>query len=716
MCLPAVTVRMGKVNWNRLLLWVVLIFGMLILAACASAAPEAVVETVSITEVVIEEVEVVATEEITEEVEVVEEPEPIVTEEPANLPSPTWPPSPVPQATSLSPTQAVVPTAIPPTPAIEQRMVELEYPLRLRLGDSDFVRLTLLPLEDGYTVTTEFSDHQTLTQTVQVQPEAGYALTAAARLDGVAFEISPAEQQEYSLVPGQAVTWRWSLQPQQAGQQRLSLSLLLRWTPLPASGLLPRETVAFSRSLEVQVVSFFGLTRGQAMAGGLLGLFLGSGLSVVALTGVGQPARAVLRVLDPNPALILEPRPDLKLTNAEAGLLRALFGRYARLVLESEFLSGYSGARTFLVQPIRLDGRADAYTIVKIGQPESIQREFANYEAHVKDTLPPITARIQHAPVVLRGGDRAAVQYTFIAEPGRLPISLRRALLADPDPHLLFKLFETFGPNWWMQRRAETFRVGREYDRVLPTHFVIEPANGRGRVLDGRSSPSVAGPGVGELVTLRNFTHRERRLDGVSLSLLGEPLAGQPPLRVRWLSLAEPNGATGRVLATRRTLLEELTSGLEHCGLRDPLEELTPLLDTLLAGTRSTIHGDLNLENVLVGPGDFVWLIDFAQTRDGHPLFDFAHLEAEIITQVIAPQIPEPLDYLALIQGRPKAEYAHLAVLRNAVQEIAGRCLFNPSQPGEYSLALKLACLGALKFANLDAHQKHLLYLTAAWL
>jgi hypothetical protein len=29
---------------------------------------------------------------------------------------------------------------------------------------------------------------------------------------------------------------------------------------------------------------------------------------------------------------------------------------------------------------------------------------------------------------------------------------------------------------------------------------------------------------------------------------------------------------------------------------------------------------------------------------------------------------------------------------------------------------LKLACLGALKFANLDAHQKHLLYLTAAWL
>jgi hypothetical protein len=279
---------------------------------------------------------------------------------------------------------------------------------------------------------------------------------------------------------------------------------------------------------------------------------------------------------------------------------------------------------------------------------------------------------------------------------------------------LLFKLFETFGPNWWMQRRAETFRLGREYDRVLPTHYVIEPSNGRGRVLDGRSAPSTTDLAVGEMVTLRSFIKRERRADGASLSLLGAPPAGQPPLRVRWLSLSEPNGATGRVTATRRTLLEEFTAGMEHFGLRDPLEGLSELLDISVAGTRSTIHGDLNLENVLVGPGDFVWLIDFAQTRDGHPLFDFAHLEAELIAQVIAPQMPDSQAYLALLQGHPAAEYAHLAVLRNAIQEIAGRCLFNPSQPAEYNMALKLACLGALKFANLDAHQKHLLYLTAA--
>ncbi len=691
----------------RILLYIALLAGMLVLAACAAEAQE-VIKTVIVTQEV-----VVEGETVIEEVVVTAPPQPA--EEPVLPASPTLP-LPEAQATATLPPPVIEPTAVPPTPVIEQRMVELEWPPRLRLGDSDFVRLTLIPLAEGYTVTTEFPDHTTVTETIQVQHESGYALAAVARLDGVAFEISPAEAQEYSLTPGQPVTWRWSLQPQQAGQQRLSVTLLLRWIPLSNSVHPSRETVAFSRSLDVQVVSFFGLTRGQAMTGGLLGLFLGSGLSVVALTGVGQPGRAALRVLDPNPALALEPRPGMELANAEAGLLRALFGRYARLVMESEFLSGYSGARTFLVQPIRLDGRADAYTIVKIGQPESIQREFANYEAFVKDTLPPITARIQHTPVVLRGGDRAAVQYTFIAEPGRLPTSLRRALLAEPEPRLLFKLFETFGPNWWMQRRAETFRLGREYDRVLPTHYVIEPTSGRGRPLDGRSAPTATDLAVGEIVTLRSFTQRERRADGASLSLLGDPPAGQPPLRVRWLGLSEPNGATGRVIATRRTLLEGFTAGLERFGLRDPLEGLPALLDTSIAGTRSTIHGDLNLENVLVGPGDFVWLIDFAQTRDGHPLFDFAHLEAELIAQVIAPQMPDSQAYLALLQGHPAAEYAHLAILRNAIQEIAGRCLFNPSQPAEYNMALKLACLGALKFANLDAHQKHLLYITAAWL
>jgi hypothetical protein len=173
-------------------------------------------------------------------------------------------------------------------------------------------------------------------------------------------------------------------------------------------------------------------------------------------------------------------------------------------------------------------------------------------------------------------------------------------------------------------------------------------------------------------------------------------------------------------------LLRDHVAGFDLFGLPVPLLKLPRLLDERVMGTQSTIHGDLNLENVLVGPGGFVWLIDFAQTRDGHPLFDFAHLEAEIIAHVIAPQLTAE-EYLSAISHQPSAisqppisnpqlPITNYQSLITTLHSIASRCLFNPSQMREYQLALFMACLGGLKYTNLDAHQKHLLYLAAAQL
>jgi hypothetical protein len=304
----------------------------------------------------------------------------------------------------------------------------------------------------------------------------------------------------------------------------------------------------------------------------------------------------------------------------------------------------------------------------------------------------------------------AALRYTFIGEPGRPPLSLRESLIANPDPALLEKLFSTFGPNWWMQRRAHTFRLAQEYDRMLPAHYVLEPAKEKGtQVLDGKLAPSEIRLEIGECVTLRGFSTAELRADGQSLSLTGIAAPGQPPLRLRWMSLTPGEGAAGRVVATRSTLLRDAVADFDRHGLPDPLARLPTLLDETVIGTQSTIHGDLNLENVLVGPGGFVWLIDFAQTRDGHPLYDFAHLETEIIAHVIARHVSSSTGYVAMLSATPHA-------LLSALHEIASRCLLNPSHPREYHLALYVACLGALKFPNLEPFSKHLLYLTAAHL
>lgn len=658
---------------------------------------------------------------------------------PASKPAeiePTPTPRPAEPATERPTTS---PFPAPPREA-EEHVIEVEWPPRMRLGDSDSIRLSLFPSREGYTLTTEFPEHQTQSQPVYVSRPGGYDLFAVGYLEGVGFEITPQKEQIQYIPPGEPVTWRWTVLPFQSGKHHLTITLRLRWIPTDSSKGGLREVTAYSKSLVVNVSSFLGLSHSSAMATGFLGLVLGGGLSLFAL--VFRPTRARRinwQTSPPNPALQIEPRPGLKLSPAEHSLLQSLFSRYARLVLESEFLSGYSGARTFLALPVRADGRADAYTIAKIGDRDSIGREFDNYETFVKDTLPPITARIQHPPVVITtpgeglrtgGGERsatgarrlAALQYTFIGEPGSTPTSLRQALLSNPNPALLSKLFETFGPNWWMQRHPYTFRLAQEYDRVLPVHLVIEPILGRSqppghavRTISKFISPAELDVQTGEYVSLRDYPVSILRPDGSSRSLQGAITPGQPPVRIRWLSSQPPRDMVGKVTETRDKLLRGWVEGFERHGLPDPLLRLPTLLEEKVAGTQSTIHGDLNLENILVGPGNFIWLIDFAQTREGHPLFDFAHLEAEMIAHIIAPQVPSTADYLSILREEPALSALPFQALLSTLHGIADRCLFNPSQTREYDLALTLTCLGALKFANLQSYPKHLLYLTAAF-
>ena len=430
-----------------------------------------------------------------------------------------------------TPTLALQPTAAPtqsvsiqPQPTLtavkEERLVEVEWPESLYLGDSDVVRMALVPSDEGYTLTTEFPDHTTITQDVPIVRPEGYDLSAVGRLDGVGFKISPAKDQITSLPLDQPVTWHWSLTPEQPGQQRLIVSLLLRWEPLPGTEGVTREAVAYSKGLEMEVKSFFGLSRGQTLNTALVGLALGVSIilfasvygfpfrgrrSIKVSTSAGFSKQSQIR--EPNRAIEIENPAGLHLNPDEDMLLRGLFQRYHRIIIQQEFLSGYSGARTFMLIPIWADGRSDAPTIAKLGRKADIEQEYANYEAFVKRTLPPVTARIQAPPVVMKGGSIAALQYTFIGEPGTKPRSLRQTLLDDPDPRLLSRIFETFGPNWWMQRTPWTFRLAQEYDRLLPTHWILEPETGRGKVLDGNTPLDDIKLSIGDSVTPRNFSH-----------------------------------------------------------------------------------------------------------------------------------------------------------------------------------------------------------------
>lgn len=206
---------------------------------------------------------------------------------------------------------------------------------------------------------------------------------------------------------------------------------------------------------------------------------------------------------------------------------------------------------------------------------------------------------------------------------------------------------------------------------------------------------------------------------------------------------------TATVIATRTTLLEiaaskafldvrasDETVTVGEQRFPNPLRAYTTLLDERIFGTLSTIHGDLNLENILVDPGDNVWLIDFALTRDGHTLYDFARLETELVTRHIAPLMvraglaaPEFTRVLAWLdrgEWSPPPALGHdvlddAARVLASVRRIVNRCLFDPTHPEEYTRALLVCQLGALKFANLDSVPeaplpKRLAFVAAAYL
>ena len=667
-----------------------ILFAAVYLTGCASAATPYAAATEAPPASEAEETEAAAATEA-----------PIATEAPAGTEA-IYPTQGLPAPTQ----QATSPTV---EPYFEQRIIELEWPENIRLGESDIIRLALIPSEDGYTAKAEYEEHDILNQDVAIKRPDGYVLTGIARLDGVGFEISPTGNQEIVLPPDEIVTWRWSLTPRMTGQQRLSIILLLHWQPDSTTGGQVAESLIFDRNLDIHVRSLLGLRTSEALKIGFTGILLSAVLGTWALTDRRKVKRKGLRVVTPASSLSIETKSEMRLNEEEKILLQSLFSKYRRILLKEEFLSGYSGARTFLAQPVNLNGQSDAETIIKIGRRADIEMEYCHYEEFVKNRLPPITARIQHIPVTAPSLKKAALQYTCISDPRKSPTSLRQTLLSSPNADYFKQLFDNFGPYWWMQRHPYTFRLAQEYDRLLPPHLVLEPATGQpGKLLDQKVDADTQKFEVGEIVSVSSFSQWEYRADNQSITLFGEPQEGKPTFRIRWLSNQPPKNATARIVSNRMDLLRQATREFDLLGLPDPLPRLNTWLQEVVQGTRSIIHGDLNLENILVGPGNLVWLIDFAQTREGHPLYDFAHLGSEVIAHILSQRGMSGREFVALLQNKADP-------LLNSIEQISTNCLFNPADAREYRMSMILSCLGGLKYKNVSEGGKYFLYLAAAY-
>lgn len=464
---------------------------------------------------------------------------------------------------------------------------------------------------------------------------------------------------------------------------------------------------------------------------------------------------------------------DAGLTEAHFRLLRQMFRRHDRARIDRRLRGGYTGALLLLVTPIQADGHEDAAVVVKIDQAERIVEEGRRYEAQVRNTLPPLTARLEEQPTTLDNAALAGLKYTFIVG-DEASADLRAASANGFDPEAMAiwlrkSLYPTFGRGWWVQRRAFRFAIWTEYDWVLPPLLILErdePAVAPGSagerdivlvINEPVRRQRIAELQYGDRVVVENFTvtrvYRDRDAIQLALGRGSDSARRACKIEVRGVNLADDafynseqvERITGRVYETRAGLLlnalrsldppfNPLAQTMQGVGdihpLPNPLFGCDALLERQITGSYSRIHGDLNLGNILLGPASTPFLIDFAEAREGHTLFDWACLEISILADIVLPtqnaetwqaawHVLGALAELHQARGSHRASGTHasqpdplldhaLAPVQ-AVIGIARECLAAHDQWHEYHAALALCALRAMTWETMTLGARRLM-------
>ena len=172
------------------------------------------------------------------------------------------------------PTQAQVVELPPAVP--EMRMLTLEYPPSIRAGDSDRVRLTL-EVDDQGNLTPTVSVEGNITQgQVVVIPNVyeTHNVLAEARLDLAGVDVRPSETISETLLPGQKVSFFWSVKPSDIGNFKGTVWFYLHFVP-KADGVESRQALS-AQTIEINSTALFGIKAELARWLGLAGTFIGS--------------------------------------------------------------------------------------------------------------------------------------------------------------------------------------------------------------------------------------------------------------------------------------------------------------------------------------------------------------------------------------------------------------------------------------------------------
>lgn len=428
-------------------------------------------------------------------------------------------------------------------------------------------------------------------------------------------------------------------------------------------------------------------------------------------------------------------------------LLSHMFSNYQEIVVKKEFFSGLTASRVLLLRPLRLDG-PELPVVVKIDRVATIQREWRAYQVWIANRLPN-AADIRGNPILLPGEDWAGIIYP-LAGAGTFDVVSLQQFIENSAPDVVQALWqERLGPIlnklWQYHQVRPEFHVQTAYDAFLPMNLTIElaqPTTGQAVLTLNPDNVRFQACQTGDFVRLEGFYVDRVWWERNQLSL-DIPLERKAAFRMRIEAVPDmalyregeslPQPLVGKVVQVRQEELQTMaqTAVGTHIDLSqstlylpngtslpNPLHTLPHLLNQSLAVRVSAIHGDLNMENVLVEKdGRNVYLIDFAKARQDHVLRDLIHLESAIITKLLPPVLAQaefaPYKIVTLYQQlhcalvhhqpiAPPPALKKIFVLLQTLRENGRRYLFTPDDWHEYYIGLTIYLLGVLKFADLD--------------
>lgn len=177
------------------------------------------------------------------------------------------PPPPVP----VGPINTSIPSGMP-----ENRLLVLEWPAKLRVGDASYLRLKLDVDQQGDpSPTTDVANFEPGNETYKNPKSPAFRnIIMEAKLDMAGMQYTPSGEISESLHPGQPAMFLWSVRAPKVGTYRGAIWLHARFIPLAEGGEI--RSVLSAPRVEIEAINFLGLGGTAARVLGSVGVVVGS--------------------------------------------------------------------------------------------------------------------------------------------------------------------------------------------------------------------------------------------------------------------------------------------------------------------------------------------------------------------------------------------------------------------------------------------------------